>query len=39
MTFDKFADILVMSRVVAPEAIPDNYDDSCTLENVRPAGD
>lgn len=41
MTFDKFADILVMSRVIAPEAIsdPDNYDDSCTLENVRPAGD
>ena len=39
MTFDKFADILVMSRVIAPEAIsdPDNYDDSCTLENVRAA--
>ena len=39
MTFDKFADILVMSRVVAPEAVsdPDNYDDSCTLENVRAA--
>ena len=39
MTFDKFADTLVMSRVIAPEAIsdPDNYDDSCTLENVRAA--
>ena len=39
MTFDKFADILAMSRVIAPEAIsdPDNYDDSCTLENVRAA--
>lgn len=39
MTFDKFANILVTSRVIAPEAIsdPDNYDDSCTLENVRAA--
>ena len=39
MTFDKFADILVMSRVIAPEAIsdPDKYDDSCVLENVKAA--
>lgn len=39
MTFDNFADILVMSRVIAPEAIsdPDNYDDSCVLENVKAA--
>ena len=39
MTFDKFADILVVSRVIAPEAIsdPDKYDDSCVLENVKAA--
>ena len=39
MTFDNFADILVMSRVIAPEAIsdPDKYDDSCGLENVKAA--
>ena len=39
MTFDKFVNILVTSRVIAPEAIsdPDNYDDNCMLENVRAA--
>ena len=39
MTFDNFADILVMSRMIAPKAIsnPDNYNNNCTLENVRTA--
>lgn len=43
MTFDNFADILVMSRVIAPEAIsdPDNYDDNARKRagGVPPADD